>query len=193
MAEEDKWMLEIGLEDSSTEDYQYWLYAVEAARQAGAHALEVSNGATASWSDVVKSHPTPTDSPLTCLFAPHPSAEAIATTSRHAKPTTRAATAPQQTRSSRKRTTQARSKTASVVKVAKRHRTGGFTSRRTNICSDSAKGVDDSNILVEFSKLPRQVRQQVKTSFAHKRKLKVKRATNLGRRYSTEEVEVYRY
>jgi len=194
MAEEDKWMLEIDLEGSSTEGYQYWLYAVEAARQAGAHALEVSNGATASWSDVVKSGSILIDPPRTCPAVPLTPAGTTATTTQQAKSTTREATAPQRTGASRKKSAHARSITASVPNIAKRYkRAGGFPSRRKNVCSDYAKLVDDSNILEEFSKLPRQSRRQVKMSFAHKRELRVKKSTILGRRTSTEDVEVYRY
>ena len=49
IAEEDRWMLEIDMEElreSTLAEQQYWLYAVEAARQAGTRALELSEGAT---------------------------------------------------------------------------------------------------------------------------------------------------
>ena len=49
IAEEDRWMLEIDMEElmeSTLAEQQYWLYAVEAARQAGTRALELSKGAT---------------------------------------------------------------------------------------------------------------------------------------------------
>ena len=35
-------------------EQQYWLYAVEAARQAGTRVLELSEGATNKWSDIMK-------------------------------------------------------------------------------------------------------------------------------------------
>ncbi|EJK64038.1 hypothetical protein THAOC_15270 [Thalassiosira oceanica] len=108
--------------------------------------------------------------------------------------TKRKATAPRQTGTARRKTTQARANSASVTNIAQRHpRAGRLPNRRTNVCSDHAKLADDSNILVEFSKLPRPIRQQVTKSFAHRRTLKVKRSTNLGRRPSTQDVEVYRY
>ena len=49
IANEDRWMLEINLcelKDASLAEQQYWLHAVEAARQAGTRALELSEGAT---------------------------------------------------------------------------------------------------------------------------------------------------
>ena len=57
IADEDRWMLEIDaceLKEKSLADQQYWLYAVEAARQAGTRALELSEGATNKWSDIMK-------------------------------------------------------------------------------------------------------------------------------------------
>ena len=60
VADKDRWMLEINvckLKDSSLADQQYWLHAVEAARQAGTRALELSEGATNKWSDIMNRPP----------------------------------------------------------------------------------------------------------------------------------------
>ena len=49
ISEEDKWMLEVDtieLRDSSLEEQYFWLHAIEAARQAGTRALELTEGAT---------------------------------------------------------------------------------------------------------------------------------------------------
>ena len=57
IADEDRWMLEIDvckLKEKSLAEQQYWLYAVEAARQAGTRTLELSEGATNKWSDIMK-------------------------------------------------------------------------------------------------------------------------------------------
>ena len=56
IADDDRWMLEIEvceLKESSLADQQYWLHAVEVARQAGTRALELSEGATNKWSDIM--------------------------------------------------------------------------------------------------------------------------------------------
>ena len=53
---EKQWLLEIDpfrLRDMSLPDQQYWLWAVEAAREAGGRALELTEGKTSSWKDVI--------------------------------------------------------------------------------------------------------------------------------------------
>ena len=50
-------MLEIDVEElreSTLAEQQYWLYAIEAARQAGTRALELSKGTTCNWVDIMK-------------------------------------------------------------------------------------------------------------------------------------------
>ena len=70
IAEEDKWMLDVDvdqLKTSPVSDQQYWVHAMEAARKAGHRALEVSEGATNSWSEVCKDDTggsIPTTTPL---------------------------------------------------------------------------------------------------------------------------------
>ena len=57
VADKDKWMLEIdpvqlanfSLKNFSLKEKQYWLYEVEAARQAGTRAMEMIKGATNNW------------------------------------------------------------------------------------------------------------------------------------------------
>ena len=54
---ESRCLLEIDTSELSsrkTEDQQYWLYAIIAARQAGVRALELSKGKTASWEAIMK-------------------------------------------------------------------------------------------------------------------------------------------
>ncbi|KAL7526919.1 hypothetical protein ACHAXR_001711, partial [Thalassiosira sp. AJA248-18] len=53
---ESQFLLEIPydtLDDMRTDKQQYWLYAIQAARQAGQNALDSSNGTTTSWSTVL--------------------------------------------------------------------------------------------------------------------------------------------
>ena len=69
IAEDDRWMLKIDMKDlreSTLAEQQYWLYAVEAARQAGTRALELSGGKTCSWADIMKDGKfvLPTTNPL---------------------------------------------------------------------------------------------------------------------------------
>ena len=55
VADKDKWMLEVDpvqLANFSLEEKQYWLYEVEAARQAGTRAMEMTEGATNDWAEV---------------------------------------------------------------------------------------------------------------------------------------------
>ena len=57
ISEEDKWMLEVDttkLRDSTLEEQQFWLHAIEAARQTGTQALELTEGATNDWNDIIK-------------------------------------------------------------------------------------------------------------------------------------------
>ena len=57
VAQEDRWLLEIDQENLlsySVEDKQFWLNAVNAAMKAAAHALDQSEGATNSWSEVMR-------------------------------------------------------------------------------------------------------------------------------------------
>ena len=56
VADKDKWMLELDpeqLASFSLAEKQYWLYEVEAARQAGTRAMELTEGATSDWTDIV--------------------------------------------------------------------------------------------------------------------------------------------
>ena len=56
VADKDKWMLEVDLvqlKKISLKEKQYWLYEVEAARQAGTRAMEMTEGATNNWADVM--------------------------------------------------------------------------------------------------------------------------------------------
>ena len=49
ISEEDKWMLEVDtteLRDSTLEEQQFWLHAIEAAQQAGTRPLKLTEGAT---------------------------------------------------------------------------------------------------------------------------------------------------
>ena len=69
IADDDRWMLEIDVEElkeSSLSEQQYWLYAIEVARQAGTRALELSGGKTCSWADIMKDgkFALPTTNPL---------------------------------------------------------------------------------------------------------------------------------
>ena len=64
-------MLEVDtteLRDSSLEVQQFWLHAIEAAQQAGTRALELTEGATNNWNDIIRdgkfSH-LPTTTPIT--------------------------------------------------------------------------------------------------------------------------------
>ena len=57
VAPEDKWMLEVDiqqLQEYSLKDMQFWIHAVEAARSASSAAKKVSDGATSSWNDIIK-------------------------------------------------------------------------------------------------------------------------------------------
>ena len=57
IAGKDKWMLEVDpvqLANFSLKEKQYWLYEVEAARQAGTRATEVTEGATNDWEEAMK-------------------------------------------------------------------------------------------------------------------------------------------
>ena len=57
VADKDKWMLEVDpvqLANFSLKEKQYWLYEVEAARQAGTRAMEVTEGATNDWAEAMK-------------------------------------------------------------------------------------------------------------------------------------------
>ena len=50
-------MLEVDvaqLRDSTLEEQQYWLHAIEAARQAGTRAMELTEGATNNWDDIIR-------------------------------------------------------------------------------------------------------------------------------------------
>ena len=57
VAQEDRWLLEIdqdSLLSYLVEDKQFWLNAVNAAMKAAMHALDQSDGATNSWSEVMR-------------------------------------------------------------------------------------------------------------------------------------------
>ena len=57
VAPEDKWMLEVDiqqLQEYSLKDMQFWIHAVEAATSASSAAKKVSDGATSSWNDIIK-------------------------------------------------------------------------------------------------------------------------------------------
>ena len=57
VSEADKWMLEIDvvqLASFSLAEKQYWLHAVEAARQAGTRAMELTEGATNDWNEIIR-------------------------------------------------------------------------------------------------------------------------------------------
>ena len=57
VAQEDRWMLEIDQDQImsyTVEDKQFWINSVNAAMKACANALEKSDGASKSWSDVVR-------------------------------------------------------------------------------------------------------------------------------------------
>ena len=54
---EDQWLLEINpheLREKALPQQQYWLLAVDAAREAGERALNISKGATSSWKRILK-------------------------------------------------------------------------------------------------------------------------------------------
>ena len=56
IAGKDKWMLEVDsvqLANFSLEEKQYWLYEVEAARQAGTRAMEMTDGDTSDWAVIM--------------------------------------------------------------------------------------------------------------------------------------------
>ena len=199
MAEEDKWMLEIDLDDSTTADYQYWLHAVEAARQAGAHALEESNGATASWAEVVRSSTTPSKSP-TDLKRPRqvchpPMLDNSTEVTKKPECMERAKkSTPQTTRPRKRKATSGRVSNATKVRPARRNtKTSSFPPLRTNVCSKQAEHADDSNLLRPFSTLTRNDKRQVKQAFAHRRMLKMQKSTDLGRPVVAEESALYRY
>ena len=63
-------MLEVDvdhLRDTSLAEQQYWIHAVEAARQAGTRVLELTEGATCSWADILQNRKfehLPTTTPI---------------------------------------------------------------------------------------------------------------------------------
>ena len=57
MSENDRWMLELDMHQLSSfslADKQLWIHAVEAARQASTRAMELSEGTTNNWNDIIK-------------------------------------------------------------------------------------------------------------------------------------------
>ena len=95
ITEEDKWMLEVDttvLRDSTLEEQQFWLHAIEAARQAGTQAMELTEGGTNNWNNIIRderfSHlmttspiPTKEDANLTLSSSPPPNSESLSTLS----------------------------------------------------------------------------------------------------------------
>ena len=57
VSEDDRWMLELDMDQVLSfflADKQLWIHAVEAARQASTRAMELSEGATNNWNDIIK-------------------------------------------------------------------------------------------------------------------------------------------
>ena len=57
VSEDDRWMLELDMDQllsMSLSEKQLWIHAVEAARQASTRAMELSEGATNNWNDIIK-------------------------------------------------------------------------------------------------------------------------------------------
>ena len=57
VSEDNRWMLELDVEQLSlfsVAEKQFWIHAVEAARQASTRAIELSEGATNNWNNIIK-------------------------------------------------------------------------------------------------------------------------------------------
>ena len=185
MAEGDKWMLEVDIERDTAEEQQYWLYAVEAARQAGSHALDASNGATPEWSEIVAgeeyrhipsmNHPQPPPAETSPDNAP-PKQPCSA----RAKPSTKTA-------SKRKRT-----RAPHVPKPSTRRRSFSPSQRRANECSEEATTRDSCNLLQPFRSRILNDRRLVRNAFARPRRLQTGWSEAEGRQVS-EELRAYRY
>ena len=191
MAEEDKWMLEVDVEGEAAEEQQYWLYAVEAARQAGAHALEASIGATSEWSEIVNGETyqhIPTHNP------PHPPLELAPPRD---KPTNSTRTLPQVTpkqpkKAKRKRNDTPRTKPSSTrVSSPTRQRQPSFR-RRSNYCSSEATSNDTSGILTPFRERIPNDRRLVNDSFARPRRIETVWCA-VNQRQVSNELRAYKY
>ena len=86
IADEDWWMLEVDMDqlrDTLLLEQQYWIHAVEAAQQAGTCALELTEGTTCSWADILKTGKfknLPTTTPILSKDIDHPAKPANLTT-----------------------------------------------------------------------------------------------------------------
>ena len=152
MAEEDKWMLEIDLDQSSMEDQQYWLHAVEAARQAGAHALEASNGATTAWADIVK------DKEYAHIASSNPPPQAVHERRKSTSDETRTANREQPIHKHNPHPPRALKKRSVGQKPPvhrplpqKTHQVGYNRPRRPNFCIEEARTNDDCKLFQQFS------------------------------------------
>jgi len=204
MAEEDKWMLEVDVEEDTAEEQQYWLYAVEAARQAGSHALDASNGATSELSAIVDqkayqhlpSHnPLPLEMPredeppnnLSPMPA-GPPANPRPVLAATAKTRPLVPTGPKKKRArTRQRADPPGAPQPSVGRTTRPHPRG-----RTNVCSAEAQARDSCNLLQPFQSRIRNDRQLVRRAFARPPRLQASWCSERGRQV-TEEIQAYRY
>ena len=193
MAEEDKWMLEVDVEEDTAEEQQYWLYAVEAARQAGSHALDASNGATSEWSDIVDQEAyqhIPSHNPP----PPETSQETVALTNRRPVPAeTPRIRRPVVNEPTRKKArTRKRTNASGAPQLPSRGTRRLHPRDRTNFCSAEAQTRDSCNLLQPFHSRIRNDRQLVRRAFARPPRLRSIWSSERGRQV-TEEIRAYRY
>ena len=204
MAEEDKWMLEVDVEEDTAEEQQYWLYAVEAARQAGSHALDASNGATSEWSAIVDqkayqhlpSHNPPPPETLQevqppTILRPMPAGPPN-------NPRTLLAATPKTRRlvqnepKKKKARTRQRANPPGAPQPSVGRTTRPRPRGRTNVCSAEAQARDSCNLLQPFHSRILNDRQLVRRAFARPRRLQASWCAERGRQV-TEEIQAYRY
>ena len=189
MAEEDKWMLEVDIEGCTAEDQQYWLYAVEAARQAGSHALDVSNGATSEWSEIVAGEKY--NNIPSAISPPLPVQNNLLKEKSPKDPQPARAKHPKEKALQRKRKRIAAPQ-ASAHTASARRPTTFRPRRRVNVCSEEAKTCDSCNLLQPFRSRILNDRRLVRRAFASPRRLQMRWSEAEGRQVS-EELRAYRY
>ena len=191
LSENDQWMLEVDVEDETAEDQQYWLFAVEAARQAGAHALEASNGSTSEWSEIVDGEeyqhiasqnppPTPPSS------MPRPDVEAKE--DRPKKTVRTIQVKPSRTKEPKLKCSVGHCATKPPTQRLTRPR----PQPRTNYCSGAARTSDSCNLLQPFRSRILQDRKLVRKAFDRPPRLLARWSEEQGRQVSTEQV-AYKY
>ena len=194
MADEDRWMLEVDLDQSSMEDQQYWLHAVEAARQAGAHALEASNGATTAWADIVR------DKGYAHIASSNPPPQEVHERKKQQSDRTLTLNSEQPIHKRNPRPPRASEKRTVGQKPAVRrplpqqtHRVGDNRTRRSNFCTEEARTKDDCKLLQQFSSRPRLESRQLGQAFRRPPILVSTPSTVPGRTTTVEEVDAYKY